>query len=195
MRKALVVGVDYYRNFEQLKGCVNDASSVAKVLERHHDGSVNFATPKLLVATDNYSPVLRDELRRSVKELFEGESDIAMLYFAGHGHVEETGGFLCASDCRTGDEGLSLNDIMTWAAASKAKNKIIVLDSCHSGIAGTPTARKGASEIGEGMTILTASTAEQYAYEGVNGAPGVFTNLFVDALGGAAANIDRKSVV
>ena len=72
---------------------------------------------------------------------------------------------------------------------SKAKNKIVILDSCHSGIAGERPTIKGISEIGVGMTILTASTADQYAYEGANGAPGVFTNLLVDALDGAAANL------
>lgn len=189
MRKALVVGVDYYTSFKHLKGCVNDARSVASILERHHDCTVNFAAPKLLLASDKYNALPRDELRRSVKELFDGDADIALLYFAGHGYIEETGGFLCASDCNDGHEGLPLSDVMTWASNSKAKNKIIVLDSCHGGIAGARPALKGASEIGEGMTILTASTAEQYAYEGPNGAPGVFTNLFVDALGGAAANL------
>jgi hypothetical protein len=188
MRKALVVGVDYYTNFKQLKGCVRDAQSVAEVLERHHGGEVNFATPKVLIAPDNYKPVSRDALRDSVIELFAGDAEITLLYFAGHGFVNETGGFLCASDCRTGHEGLPLKDVMTWAGNSKAKNKIVVLDSCHSGIAGRPDA-EGPSEIGDGMTILTASTADQYAYEGANGAPGVFTNLFVDALGGAAANL------
>jgi hypothetical protein len=39
------------------------------------------------------------------------------------------------------------------------------------------------------MTILTASTAGQYAMEGPRGAAGVFTKLLVDALGGAAANL------
>ena len=39
------------------------------------------------------------------------------------------------------------------------------------------------------MTILTASTAEQYAKEVDGGGAGVFTNLFIDALGGGAANL------
>lgn len=43
------------------------------------------------------------------------------------------------------------------------------------------------SELNDGVTILTASTDEQYATE-ENGA-GVFTSLFVDALSGAAANL------
>ena len=123
MRKALVVGVDYYTNFKQLKGCVNDARSVAEVLERHHAGDVNFATPKLLIAPDQYSALSRDDLRRAVKELFEGDAEIALLYFAGHGYIEETGGFLCASDCRDGHEGLPLTDVMTWASNSPAKTR------------------------------------------------------------------------
>jgi hypothetical protein len=43
------------------------------------------------------------------------------------------------------------------------------------------------AELNDGVTILTASTAEQYATE-EDGA-GVFTSLLVDALGGAAANL------
>jgi hypothetical protein len=78
---------------------------------------------------------------------------------------------------------------MTIAAASKAKNKVIILDSCHSGIAGDRPMNKGIAEVGEGMTILTASTADQYAKEVPGGGAGVFTTLFVDALGGSAANL------
>jgi hypothetical protein len=39
------------------------------------------------------------------------------------------------------------------------------------------------------MTILTASTADQYAMEVPGGGAGVFTSLFVDAISGAAANL------
>ncbi|MEI9999064.1 MAG: hypothetical protein WDO13_07790 [Verrucomicrobiota bacterium] len=41
--------------------------------------------------------------------------------------------------------------------------------------------------LSEGLTILTASTAQQYASE-QNGS-GVFTTLFVDALNGSAGNL------
>jgi hypothetical protein len=61
------------------------------------------------------------------------------------------------------------------------------LDSCHSGIAGSHPSHSATSEINEWITILTASTAEQYASE-ENGT-GVFTSLLVDALGGSAANL------
>ena len=64
---------------------------------------------------------------------------------------------------------------------------MIVLDSCHSGIAGDRSGIAEAAELTDGTTILTASTADQYASE--IDASGVFTTLFVDALNGAAANL------
>ena len=42
MRKALVVGINYYAHGSPLFGCVDDAHSVKAILERHGDGSVNF---------------------------------------------------------------------------------------------------------------------------------------------------------
>lgn len=190
MRKALIVGVDYYEHITPLGGCVNDAYSVRAALERNADGTTNFKTPKLMTGAGPTDIVTRVALKEAVRELFAGQSEIALFYFAGHGYIEETGGYLCAGDCKTGDDGLPLHEIMTLAAASAATNKVIILDSCHSGIVGDrPTLTKFA-EIGAGMTILTASTAEQYALEKGGPTPGgVFTGLFVDALSGAAANL------
>lgn len=185
MRKALIVGIDYYDSVGCLGGCVRDAYNVKAMLDRHSDGKINFQS-LLKVAPSAQDRVTQRELRTSIQDLFEGDSDIALLYFAGHGYVETTGGYLCASDVETGDDGISLNDIMVWANQSEAKNKVIILDSCHSGVLGTAPLSQVA-ELSEGVTILTASTKEQYAQE-VEGA-GVFTTLLVDALGGAAANL------
>ena len=103
--------------------------------------------------------------------------------------IEDTGGFLCASDAETGDDGLSLQELMTLANSSRAKNKVIMLDSCHSGVTGNNAITQNLAEISDGMTILTASTAEQYALEVPGGGAGVFTQLLVHALNGAAANL------
>lgn len=189
MRKALIVGIDRYKHIGPLSGCVNDANAVKAVLERHADGTINFATPRVIMGNDLNTVVEKSELKDAVRELFTGDADIALFYFAGHGYIEDTGGFLCAGDCRTGDDGLSLAELMTFAKKSPAKNKVIILDSCHSGILGNKPDDPGLTEIREGMTILTASTAEQYAAEVPEGGAGVFTNLFVDALNGAAANL------
>lgn len=189
MRKALVVGIDYYteEHVTNLSGAVNDASRVAGVLGRNADESVNFSA-RLLTATSPATAVTRRSFKEAVLELFAGNSEIALLYFSGHGYIEDTGGgYLCASDCNDGDDGLSLAEIMTAAHNSQAQNKIIILDSCYSGVTASSPLKPGLAEISDGMTILTASTADQYSME--TGGAGVYTTLLVDALNGAAANL------
>lgn len=186
MRKALVVGIDFYENLSQLHGCVNDSYNVKKVLDRNYDGSINFDVFHM-TASDSNDKITKSMLRQKINELFSGDSSVALFYFAGHGHVETTGGYLITSDyCNDGD-GLPLVDVMTWANQSKAKNKIIILDSCFSGSIASDIDNTAFSTISEGTTILTASTAEQYSSEENNS--GIFTTLFVDALEGAAGNL------
>lgn len=186
MRKALIVGIDYYAHVGALHGCVNDAYMVRAPLERHSDGTPNFDV-RILTATNASDAVDRDRLRAAVEELFRDDSEVALFYFAGHGYVSSTGGYLVVSDSKSGHDSLALADILTLANRSAARNKIILLDSCHSGIAGSPPSATGHADLSEGLTILTGSTADQYASE-KNGA-GVFTTLLVDALNGGAANL------
>jgi caspase domain-containing protein len=189
MRKALIVGIDHYNHLRDLSGCVNDATAVHAVLARHADGTGNFVTPLILTARDAGEAISRHELKAAVRKLFADAAEIALFYFAGHGHLEDTGGFLCASDATYGDDGLALSEVMTWANTSPARNKIIVLDSCHSGVTGNNAISKEVAEVSDGVTILTASSANQYAMEAPGGGSGIFTNLFVDALNGGAANL------
>lgn len=186
MRKALIVGIDVYEHISSLRGCVNDANAVKTMCDRHADGSVNFGT-RLMVATDQHHMIPRFDLKEAVRELFVDDSEVALFYFAGHGYIEATGGYLCASDCMTGDDGLALSEVMTLANESKARNRVLILDSCYSGALGDNSVNRQVSEISEGVTILTASTKGQYASE--NGEGGLFTGLLIDALGGAAANL------
>jgi uncharacterized caspase-like protein len=188
MRAALIVGINHYQHLTPLYGCVNDARAVQAVLKQHggDDGEVNFDC-QLLTAEGPSDSVERATLRDAIEALFARKLDVALFYFAGHGHIETTGGYLLATDARRGDEGLSLFDVLTFANRSPAKNRIIVLDSCHSGIAGGTLNDGRMATLMEGVTVLTASTAEQYASE--ENALGIFTALFVDALNGGAANL------
>lgn len=186
MRAALVVGINHYGHCSPLFGCVDDAHSVKAVLDRHGDGSVNFDV-RLLTGTGLGQLVTRRDMKDAIVDLFAIEADIALFFFAGHGSIDATGGFLLASDAAAADEGVALSEVLTLANKSKAKNKVIVLDSCHSGIAGNPPGNDQLAALSDGLTVLTASTADQYASE-ENGR-GIFTGLFVDALLGGAANL------
>ena len=147
---------------------------------------MNF-TVKLLTGTGPGSLLERAELRDTVRTLFEGDAETALFYFAGHGHIDEAGGYLLTSDSKSGDDGLALNDVLAFANQSKTQNKVVILDSCHSGIAGAMQQATAVTALTDGLTILTASTAEQYASESAGS--GVFTTLLVDALNGAASNL------
>jgi uncharacterized caspase-like protein len=173
-RRAVVIGVDHYTGLVPLRGCVNDARAVAEALRTNGDGTTNFGQVTLRTASTAKDAVTRANLKDLVSELFAAESEIALLYFAGHGHVEATGGYLCGSEVTRGDDGLALAEVLALAQASKAENRIIMLDSCHSGVAGNP-AGHAMAELSEGVTILTASTVDQYAVE--KDGSGVFTAL------------------
>ena len=186
MRKALCVGIDSYKNVSDLYGCVNDANGVKSALERNGDGTLNFST-KIMCATSDASYITRGMLKDAIQELFEDESEIAVFYYAGHGAYDALGGYLCTSEVSRADEGLSLNDVMGIVARSKAQNKVIILDSCHSGFAASYSEMPNYSLLHSGTTILAACDEKQYSSE-ENG-NGVFTNLLIEALYGGAMNL------
>ena len=153
MRKALIVGIDYYKNISRLYGCVNDSYSIKTVLDRHSDGTINFGT-RIETATDETNQISRKDLKICVQELFADDSEIALFYFSGHGYIESTGGYLITSECTEGDDGFPMNELLQIANSSPSKNKIIILDCCHSGIAGNSAQSEDKAILKEGITIL-----------------------------------------
>lgn len=187
MRKALIVGIDNYLNTGDLSGCVNDACEVANVLSRNADGSLNFDIKKMLSTSEN-NLVTKNDLEEAIIDLFSGDNELVLFYFSGHGYTEDGNGYIITSDTKLpGRNGIKMDDIMQWCNKSKVKNKVLVFDCCHAGEAGTDKYFNSNSIIGEGVTILSACTKGQYALE--ERGHGVFTNLFVDALNGSAADI------
>jgi len=141
-----------------------------------------------LTATNSEDAVSRSTLKKKIGQLFADEYEVALFYFAGHGYIEDAGGgYIVASDCESGEEGIPLAEVLALANRSKTRSKIIVLDSCFAGIAGNPPTAPEVTQLSQDLTIIAASTEAQYASEDNNS--GVFTTLFVDALNGAAANL------
>lgn len=182
MRKALVVGINNYPN-AKLYGCINDASAFGNTLETNGDGSPNFDV-RLLTNVPT-----KGDLKGHIKELFEGECETALFYFSGHGFFDDSGGgIIVTPDFKENDEGVSMDNILHLANESKAQNRVIILDCCHSGSFGSPKLSGGKNaQIGEGVSILTASKADEASVE-VNG-HGIFTNLLLDAMLGGAADL------
>lgn len=184
MKRALIVGINDYP-ISPLSGCVNDATALATIIESNGDGSPNFGV-KLL--TSPCVQITRPVLREAIEQLFAGDADMALLYFSGHGYIKSTGGYLVTVDAKKYDEGVSMDDVLSLANQSKAKNKVVIFDCCHSGAMGSPSlGTSSAAHLSEGVSILTASRDSEYAIE-IGGA-GVFTSLVIDALKGGAADL------
>lgn len=181
MRKALVVGIDDYAS-SPLYGCCNDAEAMKDLLANNENGDPNF---EVRIKCDVQT---KGELRRLVEQCFAGDEDIALFYYSGHGYMDAVGGYLVTPDYTEGDYGLSLQDVLTIANQSKCKERIIILDSCHSGFMGNvSTIGQNTTVINEGVTILTASRSNESAME--TGGHGLFTSLLLEALKGGAADI------
>jgi hypothetical protein len=182
MRKAVVIGINDYPK-EPLSACINDAEAVIDLLNEHGDHSPNFDAR---LYRDVQTKV---ELTEIIYNLFIGENDIALLYFSGHGFKDELDTFLVTPDAEEYYLGLSVTNLIKMANESKAKNRVIILDCCYSGAAGTANVLgDSASLLRKGVTILTASRHDETAKELVNN-HGIFTNLLLQALGGGAADI------
>jgi hypothetical protein len=190
MRKALVVGIDDYPPPNGLNGCVNDAVEMASILDTNGDGSPNFDVRRII---SSEGAVTSEKLYEAIKELFTGDAETVVLYFAGHGILnEETNdGFIVTQDGKNPNWGVSLSNILQLAndAYPAIKSTVILLDSCQSGFAGEVSGlgKSSVSFIGKGVTVLTACHKDGVAAE-VDG-HGKFTDIMLDGLGGAASDV------
>lgn len=189
MKKALVIGIDAYPS-SPLTGCVNDAVAIANTLEKNGDGSPNFSV-RLLSSND--VEVSTAVLSQEVANLFNGDADTALLFFAGHGIInpDTNAGYIVSQNGAKGAWGMSLSEILGLANAAypRIKSTVIILDCCHSGFAGEVPALGNAqiAAIGSGVTILTACHRDGVAAE-ANGR-GLFTDILLDGLSGSSADI------
>lgn len=189
MKKALVVGIDDYPN-SPLNGCVNDAVAIANTLEKNGDGSPNFS---IRLLTSNQANISTAILSEAISELFLGDADTVLFFFAGHGIInpDTNAGYIVSQNGARGSWGVSLSEILGLAnrAYPRIKSTVIILDSCHSGFAGEVPAlgNEQIAAIGSGITILTACHRNGTAGE-VNG-HGLFTDILLDGLSGSSADI------
>ena len=180
MKKALVIGINNYPT-HPLKGAINDATIISQLLQVNGNDTTNFEVITL------YDVGTKSELLSEIAKFFDRNADMGLLYFAGHGYVNELGGFLVTPDHRRYDEGIDMNHILNLANNSKIRNKVIILDCCKSGSFATPAENGSVTHIKTGISILTSSREDEPAKE-ING-HGVFTNLLIEGLKGGAADV------
>lgn len=189
-KAALLVGIDDYRT-AALDGCVDDVRAMAALLSRNEDGSPNFACQTLVAprGAAHASPaVTRGVLRDRIGEVFAKRVDMALFYFSGHGTVAPRGGVLVTQDATRNDEGVTMAEVIDAANQSDIGQIVIIVDACFSGrLGGAPALRDGHALLGEGVSVIAASSPDETALE--RAGRGVFTSLVCGALDGGASDV------
>ena len=202
-RRALLVGINVYDHVKDLAWCVDDALAMQRMLELHEDHSANFSCRtmrgdvSLSGLTDPRAlqrRVTLAQLREEIQQLFAFDG-MALFYFSGHGYTDERGVYLVTQDATASLPGLLLNDVLAMANNSRAREIVLIIDSCSGGALGEPGHLAGTDRLRElantylrpGVTLLAAAMAGQAAFE-VNG-HGLFTHLVIGALKGGASDV------
>lgn len=184
MKKALLIGINAYPAGNELHGCIEDINCLERAITRNGDGTLNFQVKKMPDVQSS------GEVMDRIHDLFNDNSDTALLYFSGHGYVNETGAEIVmpddVRDVKQYYKGLQMKDIMEVVNRSRVRNKIIIFDCCHAGNLGKYSISDTGSELTTGVSMLLACREDEYAEE--MGGHGLFTELLCNALQGGAAD-------
>jgi YVTN family beta-propeller protein len=200
-RLALLVATYRYADsgFAELIAPAHDAESFAEVLRDPRIAGfevmtmINEPRHKVGEAIGNFYHTCRRD-------------DLTLLYFTGHGHKDEAGRLHIVMTDTYRDSilftGLAAEDIEEAISACPSQQKILILDCCYSGAYPAGRLPKGDESVaalaqfeGRGRSVLTASDATQYAFDGqrFNGRPtqSVFTRYLVEGLRDGSADLDQ----
>jgi YVTN family beta-propeller protein len=131
--------------------------------------------------------------------------DLTLLYFTGHGLKDDDGRLYLAMTNTRRDTllftALSAEQIDQAMEGCASRQKVLILDCCYSGAFPAGRLAKADTEVhalerfqGRGRTVLTASDATQYSFEGNKlrgeAAQSVFTSYLVTGLRDGSADLD-----
>jgi hypothetical protein len=175
-RVALVIGNSTYKNASSLPNTINDSTAIAALFK-----SVGF---EVVISRADLGVV---DFKRAVREflLTAENSDIAVVYYAGHG--VEIGGtnYLVPVDAKLGrdydveDEAVALDRII-WALQSVKRLRLILLDACRDNpfpgklrSAGIRSTMKGGlakiEDVSADTLVAYAAKAGSVSYDGDGG--------------------------
>lgn len=121
-----------------------------------------------------------------------GKNDLVFIYYSGHGKLNRLGN-LCLATTNTVLNALESTSIpaetlKSYFDISDCRKKVLILDCCYSGAAGSVFARGGVDDHlqilskGQGTFIMTASTGIQVAVEKESDKYGVFTKHILEGI-------------
>jgi uncharacterized caspase-like protein len=207
VRSALIVASYEYEDpgLTRLRAPVQDAEALAAVLGDPEVGAFEIQT------------VLNEPahtITRTMERFFadRGVDDLLLLHYSGHGVKDESGDLYFAAAnteleylSATGVAADFVNRLMN---RTRARRVLLLLDCCYAGAFEKGLGTRGDSNLhleerlgGRGRAVITASTAMEYAFEGLDlnesqeGSPSVFTSALVQGLSSGDADRDQDGMI
>lgn len=204
-RTAVLIGVNSYvdKSIAKLSGCVNDVLALQELLKQlQYDVHVLHSD-----APFNDCAILSNVLallRAVCSELTPDE--LLFVHLSCHGVLfEDKGCYLLMQDThrdQIAKEGLALTELRSLIKSCRARQRVLTLDACHSGIdsgrsasrddAAEAAFRRRVHEMAEGFAVLSSSTAGQVSHDLKE--LGLFTSCLLSGLRGKAAEPGRPYV-
>jgi tetratricopeptide (TPR) repeat protein len=194
---ALVVGIGAYKNLSaelQLKYAERDAEAMYSILISPEGGNFRAENVHTLIGAKATLANIRHELEEWLPSV-AGTGDRVLVYFSGHGFVADGKAYLAPYDVdadRIAQTAYSMDAAGAAYGRIKAKDKILLTDSCHSG-ALTPDAdvqsiNRSLADLDRSVFSLTASRDRERSFESPawGEGHGIFTYYVVKGLEGWA---------
>ncbi len=160
MGKALLIGINAYKNLSDLRGCVNDTELIGQLLREH------FGFDDRDIRTLEDSEAILDNVVDGMDWLYReaGPDEPLLLHFSGHGsYVADDSGdepydeLLCLHDMDWSERTSYLldDDLRRWTRDKPESSTLtVILDCCHSGSGTREVPRPGDAWDGEGDAPL-----------------------------------------
>ncbi|HLJ47006.1 MAG TPA: tetratricopeptide repeat protein [Bryobacteraceae bacterium] len=194
---ALVIGIAKYSNPQimELHYSERDAESIYDVLISPEGGNFHAENVHTLIGPKATLANIRHELEDWLPSVSK-DDDRVLVYFAGHGFIAGGKAYLAPYDINAGDISQTAYPMdslgSVFANKIKAKWKVLLTDSCHSGAirldSDVQAINRSLLDLNRSVFSLTASRDRERSFEGPKweGGHGVFTYYVVRGMGGAA---------
>ena len=145
VKYALIIGLNRYDHFSNLKSAAKDAEAIAHLLEQHRYQVTRL--PRKLVENNQWAiapdkSLCHIELGKEIKSFFRerAKHKEVILYFAGYSFrvsdalTEDNEGYLATSNAtRDGQNAIALSSLNKLMDKAELKSLVVMMDCCYAG--------------------------------------------------------------
>ncbi len=196
---ALVIGIEKYRDVIAATGARRDAEQVAEMMRT----TFGVGEERMRVLLDDRAT--RTDIIKQVKWLQQNVNSGGRIYvyFSGHGAPEPSSGvsYIVPYDGDPqylGESAIKMSDILSDLEKTKAKDVLVVADSCFSGGGGRSVLAPGTRPLVHvepvkstaRVALLSASSGAEISGPAPGGKGGLFSKYFLQALANGEGDIN-----